>query len=135
MIELPRWFWVGVVIVGLAAAGWAGGNLSTAVPAATLAAIAAAALAAQELWPKVRRPVAPLPPLSGDPLVALRDAFTTGRLGRQTIVATIATLHRELGHGTLAHTSAEDERRLLDLPASEFRAWVEGEVARLERGT
>lgn len=135
MIGLPRWAWVVLLVVGLSVALWAGGNVATAVPAAALAAAAAAGLAAQELWPKVRRTVTPRPLPSGDPLIALRDAFTSGRLGRQTIVATIATLHRELGHGTLSRVTADEERRLLDLPSGEFRMWVDGEVARLERGT
>lgn len=135
MIRAPWWAWVALVVVGIAVALWAGGNASSAVPAATLAAVAAAALAAQELWPKVRRPVVLAPVPSGDPLVALRNAFTTGRLGRQTIVATLASLHRELGHAALARVDADEERRLLDLPATEFRAWVDREVGRLERET
>ena len=121
--------------MGIGLAVWAGGNVDTAVPAAVLAVGGAAGLAAQELWPRLRRPTTPPTLLVGDPLVGLRDAFRSGQLGRQTIIATIATLHRGLGGGAASPLPLEEERRLLRASSTEFRRWLEGEVTRLERAT
>ncbi|MCI4367645.1 MAG: hypothetical protein L3K08_07835 [Thermoplasmata archaeon] len=135
MIELPRWMLVGISFVGIGLALWAGGNVDTAVPAAVLAVAGAAGLAAQELWPRLRRPSAPVPLPVGDPLVGLRDAFRSGRLGRQTIIASVASLHRGLGEGIRGPLSLEEERRLIRASAGEFRRWLEGEVTQLESAT
>ena len=135
MIELPRWLFVVTSVSAVALALWAGGNVDTSVPASVIAIGGAAGLAAQELWPRLRRPTAPPPVPVGDPLVGLRDAFRSGRLGRQTIIASVASLHRGLGGEARVPLSLEEERRLLRAPSAEFRRWLEGEVTRLEKAT
>ena len=130
---------LGIVAVMAAAIGLAVLAAATADPGlASELAVAGAALAALGgvllLLPIVRPPFTPRPPIVGSSLVLLRDAFRSGPLGRQAIVANVVSLELR-DDAKAAGLNPEEERRILALDAAGFRAWLDGRLERLERET
>lgn len=87
------------------------------------------------LSPAVRRQSSVEGPVVGAPLVLLRESFDSGPIGRQTIVTTVNSL--ELANAGLSphRMSPDEERRLIAVSATEFRAWLDAHLDRLERET
>jgi hypothetical protein len=116
--------------------------IGVAVPAldqATELAVVGAALAMVGsvllLYPNVRHPVSDEPPLVGSPLVLLRDAFRSGPLGRQAIIATVVSLEASGRTTGAMGMSPDEERRLIQLDPRAFRAWLDDRLTRLENET
>jgi hypothetical protein len=116
--------------------------LGVAVPAldqATELAVAGAALAIVGsvllLAPNVRHPHSEEAPIVGSPLVLLRDAFQSGPLGRQAIIATVVSLEASGRSSGATGMSPDEERRLIQLDPRAFRAWLDERLTRLENET
>ena len=135
-----NWDGVRFTLLGLAlalavVAAIAGANETTAIPAAGGAAVAVGLFAVLTVLPRTRLPRALLPELERDSLVALRQAFREGALGRQRIAFAIAELERE-AYGRAGPHSADDAIRQPEAQAPEaFRTWVEERVTELEATT
>ncbi|HEV8049050.1 MAG TPA: hypothetical protein VGP88_00480 [Thermoplasmata archaeon] len=124
-----------------------GGILAAAAIAATvepgvgtaLAATGAALAGAGVLLlvsPAVRHrgPTAPDDPV-GSSLVLLREAFRSGPLGRQAIIASVVSLEQGTTGATLRRLDPEEERRLVASDPAAFRAWLDQRLTRLEQET
>lgn len=111
------------------AAEW---NLSIALPAAGVA-VAAAGLLFGEAW-RQRGRSAPAygPPSSLVATVALRRAFTSGRLGRQAIVDTLDRLERSGRNPELPVRSTDETGQILRMPERQFRDYLRMRLDRLE---
>ncbi len=129
---------------GTAVALFAGSNLELTLPAALVAVAAAAALGFGRIAPTLRRRVAsrltlaeerPAFGWASSPLLTLRRGFAGGRMGRQTVLASLRALERDLSPTGRTPLSIEEERDLLQLPTSQFRQWVEGRLELLEAAT
>lgn len=125
-----------LIVVGavLAAVGAASTDLSAATALAATGAAVAAFGGFVWVGPTVRHryPAAPIP--AGSTLTLLRDAFRSGPLGRQAIVATVVSLERDAGI-VATGMGPDEERRLLALPPAEFRSWLDGRLDRMEHET
>ena len=130
-----RWTLLGVagVLGGVAVA--AGPNETVAAPAAGGALLAAAGFALLSIIERVHLRLPPRERMEGDRLVALRQAFAEGAIGRQRIAQAVLELEREtLGR---AATQEGDPVALHPEEASddEFRRWVVARMDRLEGTT
>lgn len=131
-----------LIAVGLAGLALAAGAIawlayadpSLAAGAAAIATGAGAICAVGLLASRARWERWTLPPRIPDPRARLRDAFRSGALGRQAILAEIRGLEHAAGAipGTV---DSEAERQLLAAPTSVFLDWVEQHLAALERAT
>ncbi len=137
-------FFVVLSGAGTAVALLAGSHVEVTLPAALVAVAAAAALGFGRMSPTLRRRVASRPTLAeerpafgwtSNPLLTLRRGFAGGRLGRQTVLASLRALERDLSPVGRTPLSIEQERDLLQLPTSQFRQWVESRLELLEAAT
>ncbi len=134
-LALPRWALLGAAVVLGGLAIGAGPNEATAVPAAGVALVCAAGFAALSLLHRVRFRFAPLELPESHSLVALRQSFREGPIGRQRIAQAILELERE--------TLGRPEGRASDAVALKpeavdpktFRAWVRERLDELEGST
>jgi hypothetical protein len=129
------WLVPAVAAAATGVAVWAGSNLAVALPSATVA-IAAAALLFVEVWlrsPPSGRRVAPSAP-RGEP-VELREAFRSGRLGREKLVLALDQLERAGPNPNLPGRRSEEIREFGRMSAAEFRAYVRRRLDELEERT
>ncbi len=127
-----RWVLLGVALASVGVAVWADTDLATAVPAAAVA-VGATALLFVEAWPVVGRPVGRLrhrpTPTPND---ALRAAFRSGRMGRETFVTLLDRLEREGPNPTLPIRRPSDLEPLLRLSPEDFRDYLRRRLDDLE---
>lgn len=123
-----------VIAFGTGLALWASANPQLFALGGTLAGVAALGLGGSMLLERMRA----LPPVARpdtQTLVVLRESFGSTSLGRQNVVAALATLDRELRGRSRPTITPEEERRLAGVGRLEFRRWVEERLAELERET
>lgn len=121
-----------LAVTAAGVAVWAGPELSIALPAGVLAALAASLLfvevgTSHASFPSLRAS-RPLPPSTA----YLRRAFTFGRLGRETILETLDRLERTGPNPGLPARDPAETRRILRMPRREFRAYLRARLDRLE---
>ncbi|HXQ94376.1 MAG TPA: hypothetical protein VN864_04310 [Thermoplasmata archaeon] len=103
--------------------------------AATGAGLAAVGVALL-MVPAIRHRGLPVPPDPvGSSLIRLREAFRSGPLGRQAIIASVVSLERNSTGGSLRRLDPEAERRLVASDPATFRAWLDDRLSRLEEET
>jgi hypothetical protein len=138
----------GLLLAGALAAAalaiLAGSNLNFAIPAGA-AAVLLVALAGATRLPSVTVRLAPVRSgivrgrsvdrVESNSLLRLRRAFGTGPIGRSSILATIRALERDLSPTGRTWLSLESERVVLELPAEQFRQWVDDRLQRIEAAT
>jgi hypothetical protein len=126
--------WVLPAIAGVATgvAVLAGTNLAIALPAAAVAVISAALLFA-ELGADRAGAGPASEARSGTDIDRLRLAFQSGRIGREEIVLALVRLERRSVDPGLRMPSAEELRRIVDLPRDGFLGYVRSTVDRLEQ--
>ncbi len=131
-LETPR---VGLLVVaGLLAvlAVVAGPNEGTAVPLAGGALVVASVVVVLSLVRQVRFRRRPIGPTESHSLVALRQAFREGPIGRQRIAQALLELERE----SLGRVPAREAGSIALHPETadpkEFRAWVRERLDELE---
>lgn len=127
--------WVALAAVGALLALFAGTNLALALPAAALAIAAAAAGGATALIERVQFPERPAPTVASDSLVPLTEAFRSGTIGRQSVLAAIRSLEREMLGAGAPFLTFEREQELLRAKDEEFRAWANERMGALEAAT
>jgi len=118
-------------ILGVAATANPGLEVELAVAGTALAAFGGVLV----LWPSVRHRYAPAPPVVGATLMLLRDAFRSGPLGRQAIVAAVVSLEHRRDPSAAVGMNPDEERRILALDSRGFRSWLDERLDRLERET
>jgi len=126
-----------VAILAIAAAGVSaasGPNLGVALFTGAAAAFGAGVLVVLVIGDRVRRPSTPAPVIESEILVTLRDALSSGSIGRGRVIAAVQSVDWELGRSGPA-VGADEERRLLELSAAQFRVWLTEQLDRLERET
>ncbi len=130
--ETPRWALLAGAGLLTALAVVAGANESTAVPAAGGALALAVGFIFLSLVRQVRFRVRQRELPEAHSLVALRQAFREGPIGRQRIAQAILELERE----TLGRVPAREAGSIALHPEAadptEFRAWVRERLAELE---
>ena len=124
-----------MVVLGAGVALWAGPSVALAEPAAGVALLATTGWAAYALWPRLRRPAADRFTERFDTLVLLRESFRQGVMGRQAVLSTLHGLEAEILGARRASMSLEEEEHLRTAPPREFRAWVDGRLAELEKAS
>jgi hypothetical protein len=109
-----------------------GTNLSVVIPAAMLAILSATIAGVALLLGRVRFP--PPAPLSAEfeTSLPLWESFRSGQLGRQTVIATLRQLSREMLGPGAAELSEGQEQALLMMGPAEFRDWADQAMSRLE---
>jgi len=126
------WFLLAVAVVAMGIAVWADNNFRIAIPASVVAVIAAGllfidAFVGRETLP---RPVEERPAVrEAGPL---RTAFRSGRLGRETIADLLDRLERAGPNPGLPGRLGEETKRILRMPADEFRNYVRQRLDDLE---
>ena len=138
------WVLVGGALASAAVAAQAGNNLQVAVPAGAVAVLLIAIVGAAELQSEAT-PLAPAragivrqPPrerVESDSLLRLRRAFSSGTMGRSSILATVRALERDMSPSGRTSLSLEAEGALLNLPPEQFRQWVDERLRRIETST
>ena len=116
----------------LAALAVASGDAGVAALFALGALLLGAAYLVGALWPAVHWPELPIPVAEADPLVTLRNSFYEGRYGRETILARLDALDRDLGRVPAAYRLS-DRVALLAAPDRVFLDAVETRIAEIER--
>jgi hypothetical protein len=130
-----------LAILGIAAAGAAaiavaaGPDLSVALLSGGAAALAAGLVVVLALVGRVRPTRGRPRPVESELLVTLRDGMTSGPIGRQRVIAALQSVERSAGIRDGIPVGAEEERRLVEMPVGEFRAWLAEQLDRLERTT
>ena len=129
-----------IVLVTITAAGsafafYAGADVGAALLGATIAIVAAAVAGISVLSGQVRRPARPNIPTPSDSFVPLREAFRTGRLGRQAVIATLRSLERDMLGPAGRLLPFDQEQQLLLLTPKEFREWAVARMRILEAST
>lgn len=122
---------VAVVATGIAV--WAGPNFVIALPAAVAAVVAAGLLflgAGLDRIPSRPLRSAPVPATS---MVGLRRAFTSGRLGRESLVETLDRLERAGPNPDLPALRPDEADRIWRMPPKEFREYLRERLDQLER--
>ncbi|HYA10491.1 MAG TPA: hypothetical protein VEH10_02315 [Thermoplasmata archaeon] len=125
------WWWPLVAVLATALAFAAGPTYELAVPAATVAVIAAA-LTIVEVIVRQRAQVGtdaerPLPAPGG-----VRGAFTGGEPGREDIVLTIDLLERKISRPDLPARTGAQIASIVRRPPAEFRRYLAERLDALE---
>jgi hypothetical protein len=110
-------------------------NTDSAIPLAVAAGLALTGFAALSVVGRTRFVRAPFVPPVTDPLVALRNSFRSGALGRQRIAGAVLELQRETLGRSSGRPADPGAPRPEDLPPDKFRAWVSAQLDELERAT
>jgi len=130
-----RWGFPALAVLATAAAFLAGTNEAVAIPAATIA-VVAASLA---LWDAVRtRPPEPslLPPEEAAAPVEGPEAwFEAGPMGQESVILLLDRIDRSLLHPTLPTRDVRELARLSTLPREQFLGYVESRLAEIEAAT
>jgi hypothetical protein len=134
-VEAHELFFLVVAGIGAGVAVWAGPNAGVAEPAAGIALLATAVLATLVLLPFRRPADAGSWGSSPNPLALLRDSSRQGILGRPAILSSLVGLETDVFGPRRALLSLEEEEHLRKVSAREFRAWVDGRLAELERAS
>ena len=134
-MNLPSgpWYLLLGATVLLVAAFWTS-DLATAAGCAAGAAGLAGLFLILTLVRRVHWPGFPTPSVDADPLVLLRNAFSEGRFGRETILARLDALDATLGGGGAGQRS-EERLGLLGASEPEFLGYVERRVGEIEART
>jgi hypothetical protein len=121
-----------VAVVSTGIAIWAGDSFALAVPAASVAVLAAALLLADAFLGRPR--AARLPEGSSEPreVETVRAAFRSGRLGREAIADLLDRLERAGPNPGLPSRRSEETRRLMRMPYADFRNYVRHRLDDLE---
>ncbi|MCI4354403.1 MAG: hypothetical protein L3K06_03455 [Thermoplasmata archaeon] len=134
-MQAHEWGLALVVVLGAAAAFFAGPNLAVAEPAAAAALLAAAVLVSLTVVPRVRAPSAVFRETHYDTLVLLRESFRQGVMGRAAILSTLSGLEAEVFGSRRASLTLEEEDGLRRASPRAFRAWVDARLTELERAS
>lgn len=129
------WLVPAIAVVATGVAVWAGSNLAVALPSATVA-IAAAGLLFAEVWlrsPPLGRRGGPTAPRGAPSEV--REAFRSGRLGREKLVLALDQLERAGPNPNLPGRRSEEIREFGRMNAAEFRTYVRRRLDELEERT
>ncbi len=125
------WWWPLLAGVALLVTFAAGDQYSIAVPAATVAVVAAALSFVEPLLQRrtdrARRAFAP--PVH---LGSVREAFTGGEPGREDIVLTVDLLERRIVRPDLPARTGPEIAALVTPPPEEFRRYLAGRLDDLE---
>lgn len=125
------WWWPAVAGVSIVVAAIAGPDYGLAVPAATIAVIAAALTVIDALGrhrgpidgPNLRRSLSP---------GGVRGAFRGGEASREDIVLTIDLLERKLARPDLPTRSSAELAEICRRSPEQFRRYVADRIASLE---
>jgi len=125
------------IIAGAAAALAiaAGPNLAVALFLGGAAALGGGVVAILVLGDRVRRTETRPVAVESETLVTLRDALSSGPLGRERVIAAVRAVEWGQAVRDPSPAGAEEDRRLLELPREEFRRWLTERLDRLERET
>ena len=123
-----------VSIIAAIISASSGSNFGLALLTGGAAALGAGAILILLLVDRVRPAPPPVTTVDTEVLVTLRDAMTSGAIGRGRIIAAVQTADWTAG-GSSRPLTVDEERRLLELSQVEFRAWLSGELDRLEHET
>jgi hypothetical protein len=143
-VNFFSWLSVGLAVAFAGAAIYAGSNLPVAVPTATVAVLLVSIVGATELHARssrfvpVRAGVSRQPTSSrveSDSLLRLRQSFTSGEMGRSSVLASLRALERDLSPTGRTALTLDGERAVLNLPPDQFRKWVDDHLQRIEAAT
>jgi hypothetical protein len=124
-----------VALLSTGVAVWAGDNFAVAVPAATVAVLAAGLLIADAALGGSRMARPPGDVAGPEEVGMLRAWFRSGRLGREAITELLDHLERAGPNPELPRRRAEEMSRLAQLPYAEFRSYVRQRLDDLESRT
>jgi hypothetical protein len=126
------WVLSAVAVAATAVAVWAGPNLVIAIPAATMAVLAAGLLFAGAWIEALYR--APSRSRPGPPheILRLRLALRSGRLGREEIITTLDRIERTGPSPDLASRSVPEMEALFRLPRTEFLEYLRARLDYIE---
>jgi hypothetical protein len=121
-----------VAVVATGVAIGAGDHFAVAVPAATLAVLAAGFLVADAALGRARpaRPAGSV--ASREEVAMLRAWFRSGRLGREAITDQLDQLERSGPSPQLPRRAAEEMSRIAQMPYADFRNYVRQRLDDLE---
>jgi hypothetical protein len=143
-LNFLSWVLVGLAIAFAAVAIYAGNNLVVAVPTAAVAVLFVSIVGATELQARSSRLVPVQAGVSRQPtnsrvesdsLLRLRRSFTSGEMGRSSVLASVRALERDLSPTGRTALTLDGERAVLDLPPEQFRKWVDDRLQRIEAAT
>ena len=123
---------LGIAIVATGVSIAAGNHFGVAVPAATLAVLAAGLLIADEALGRARPARRPSSVASREEVAMLRAWFRSGRLGRESITDELDQLERSGPNPQLPRRSAQEMSRIAQMPYSDFRNYVRQRLDDLE---
>lgn len=132
MTSLARWLLPAVAVAATALAVWGGPNLAVAVPAATIAVLAAGLLFAVVWFDDRRRTPRSYRPHPPRDVLRLRFALRSGRLGREEIVTMLDGVERGGPNPALPNRTVHEMDVLVRLPAAEFRSYLRTRLDDLE---
>jgi hypothetical protein len=122
---------VAVVATGIAIAS--ASDLTTALPAAVVALVAAGLLFVEVAWGASERSAAARSPEAEPASVGLRVAFRAGLSGRETVVEIVDRLERSGPNPGLPTRRVEESARILRMSPAEFRRYLAERLDELER--
>jgi hypothetical protein len=131
---------IGAAIVAIQA----GSNLQVAVPVGTLAVLLVSVAGGLELSARTDRLAstrvgvirqASHERVESDSLLRLRRAFSSGEIGRSSILASVRALERDLSPTGRTPLSLDAERTILNLPPDQLRRWIDDRLRRIEAAT
>jgi hypothetical protein len=134
-VAASDWALVGLGVVAVGVALWAGPNLAVAEPAAAAAIALVALEVALALRPRLRRSGPWLDPAVFAPPDLPGLVIEEGAMGRQTIIATISGLEAEVFGAQRRGLSLDEEMQLARAPPRQFREWVDRHLTDLEQAT
>ena len=128
------WWWPLLAVLATAVAFAVGPQYSIAVPAATVAVIAAALTIVEAI---VRQRAFSMPMVGPRPIgpVGTRGAFVGGEAGRADIVQSLDLLDRKMTHPGLPMRSRAEVEQIVSGSPAEFRAYVAKRLDELEGPT
>jgi hypothetical protein len=137
-VRAKEWALVAVILIAIAIAVVARGNLGVSIPSSALAVGLAMLLGLSELWgPASRagsgRTRSSLRPSDVAHTPDLRSAFSSGEMGRERIVAEIERLERAFRPDGSGRIDPAEVRRLRHVPPEEFGRWLSGRIDEIER--
>jgi hypothetical protein len=137
-MRAAEWALIAVILIAIAIAVVARGNLVVTIPSSALAVGLAMLLGLSELWgPATRagsgRTRSSLRPSDVAYTPDLRSAFSSGEMGRERIVAEIERLDRAFRPAGSGRIDPAEVRRLRHVPPEEFGRWLSGRIDEIER--
>lgn len=125
------WWWPLTAGVATAVAFAAGPSYAIAVPAATVAVVAAALTLVEAVWRR-RDEARPTAYVARASFGSIREAFNGGEPGREDIVMALDLLERKFSRPDLPTRTAAELHALVDHPEDDFRRYVAERLDTLE---